>query len=1118
MGTLSSISPDQLRNAVAMVRSYDAVVIMGAGVSAPNYPMTAELPPLLWQAISDVPEALSELQRVSQISGSAKEILSATQDSLDLGWKMVRDFPKVRTAFQRGFATLDANREPSAAHFYLAQLIRLGRVECVISYNWDSSLERAYEESYGVPLETSKIYKPHGDVAILDAPWVLPDERGVVPDEVLERISRLSDRPRVLTVIGYSGRDEEVVDKLLAPLEVRWPVVRISPSATGEGAVPGTADDVLAALAREFNTRPTGWRYVTFNRSRGFEAALRGERLRPNDVEACPELPAAPRVADRLISSRFATISGASGTGKSITAFHAARRLNRQGWAVVELKQPGMATTADLQEFRRKPGPVLAVIDDAQAIDDALLTEFEAAVDDKHAVLLVSTERLESRDDETLSAAQAQQVLYDYCRSNIDDVGSLLSKLDDRVAKTILHETPKRRLEVAFETTKEPWLFMFVASGGDRRIATALDRAVDDVHPSLVFAFVCMAQMTSRDAGITRRELVDWAERFAPQAFDAENSRRLEQVEVALGQLRRERLIVENDGRIRAAHIRIADRALRDLALRTQNNVGQTVLDCLRGCLLDEEISNVGKIWLFNVFRLSEKHKVPLSNSVIDDDVSKALIEQCQRSSPGEERGAGLYLLWAVNFEYRFTENLMGTLATSVAEWLPDIRDEEVFGFRWILSGLRSFHPAKFQMVKDGASPKNIAKRFSQLGTRAGASDWSDVIRELWPRYDSEAYPVWVEEFWDNVDLDAIARWLTDEGTVFQPYEVYDLIDRLTNFTPALAHKIFVICAPALVESFEADLANATRGSMHWALGTMSIVARLGEGPKPLELFATDEEDDPLPQSSGLEDWLRANESDLRSFSASLLEAFESVNWQRAATSLATKELHEVHNLELFFLWLAQLSTGISDRIIESIPHSWLLRLAKDDSSESMHDGYGRFRTVGVLLWTLSFGPKGKQIARAFVANNFDAIDVFPASLIERYPDLAVAAIQIGKPVEVPEPVARGWTQLVRAVQAISDADRRAGLSFLRTAMPVAREGFEQPQSHDLRGIDSFFQVADKLDKEALDQALLALDVGRARARWKTLIEDGALGALAPLLKRASRVDGEVASLARSFL
>lgn len=1118
MGTLSSFSPDQLRNAVAMVRSYDAVVIMGAGVSAPNYPMTAELPPLLWQAISDVPEALSELQRVSQISGSAKEILSATQDSLDLGWKMVRDFPKVRTAFQRGFATLDANREPSAAHFYLAQLIRLGRVECVISYNWDSSLERAYEESYGVPLETSKIYKPHGDVAIPDAPWVLPDERGVVPDEVLERISRLSDRPRVLTVIGYSGRDEEVVDKLLAPLEVRWPVVRISPSATGEGAVPGTADDVLAALAREFNTRPTGWRYVTFNRSRGFEAALRGERLRPNDVEACPELPAAPRVAERLMSSRFATISGASGTGKSITAFHAARRLNRQGWAVVELKQPGMATTADLQEFRRKPGPVLAVIDDAQAIDDALLTEFEAAVDDKHAVLLVSTERLESRDDETLSAAQAQQVLYDYCRSNIDDVGSLISKLDDRVAKTILHETPKRRLEVAFETTKEPWLFMFVASGGDRRIAAALDRAVDDVHPSLVFAFVCMAQMTSRDAGITRRELVDWADRFAPQAFDAENSRRLEQVEVALGKLRRDRLVVENDGRIRAAHIRIAERALRDLGLRTQNTIGQTVLDCLRGCLLDEKVSNVGKIWLFNVFTRSEKYRLPLRTSVLDDDVVRVLIEQCQRALPGEERGAGLYLLWAVNFEYRFTENLMGTLATSIAEWLPDIRDEEVFGFRWILSGLRSFHPAMFQMVKDGASPRDFAKRLSHFGTRSSASDWSDVMLELWPQPGAETYRVWVEEFRDNVDLDAIEGWLTSELHTFQPYEVYDLIDRLTNFTPSIAHKIFEVCVPALIESFEADFANAARGSMHWALGTMGTVARFADGPKPLELFATDEEDDPLPQSSRFDDWLRTNESDLRSFGASLLEAFESVNWQRAATSLATKELHEIHNFELFLLWLAQLSTGISDRIIESIPQSWLLQLATGDSSESTRDGYGRFGSVAGLLWALSFGPRGKEIARVFVTNNFDKIDVFPASLIDRFPGLAVEAIQAGKPVQIPAPLGGGWSQLVRALRAISDANRRAGLSFLRSAMPAVLKSFEEPQSHDLLGIDSFIRLADKLDPEAVDRAILALDIGTARARWTSVVKDGAFESLKPLLKRALRVEGEVAGLARSLL
>lgn len=48
--------------AVGMIRSFGAFAVVGAGLSAGGYPMTAQLPPLLWQAIEDVPEALIALR------------------------------------------------------------------------------------------------------------------------------------------------------------------------------------------------------------------------------------------------------------------------------------------------------------------------------------------------------------------------------------------------------------------------------------------------------------------------------------------------------------------------------------------------------------------------------------------------------------------------------------------------------------------------------------------------------------------------------------------------------------------------------------------------------------------------------------------------------------------------------------------------------------------------------------------------------------------------------------------------------------------------------------------------------------------------------------------------
>jgi hypothetical protein len=154
----------------------------------------------------------------------------------------------VRESFQRAFVALDAEREPSNGHLHLARLIHARSIRLVVSYNWDSCLERAHEQLYGTELPVGVLYKPHGDALRPNEPWTLPDEDGLVPAEVLERVAELGTFPRTLLVLGYSGSDAHVVETLLSPLQVKWPTYWINPSATGPEGVPATADAAAGAL------------------------------------------------------------------------------------------------------------------------------------------------------------------------------------------------------------------------------------------------------------------------------------------------------------------------------------------------------------------------------------------------------------------------------------------------------------------------------------------------------------------------------------------------------------------------------------------------------------------------------------------------------------------------------------------------------------------------------------------------------------------------------------------------------------------------------------------------------------------------------------------------------
>lgn len=79
-----------------------------------------------------------------------------------------------------------------------------------------------------------------------------------------------------------------------------------------------------------------------------------------------------------------------------------------------------------------------------------------------------------------------------------------------------------------------------------------------------VLALICLAQMTSRDAGVTRERLDSAAARHASARVCPDGALQSDRIDRALLFLTNEKLICERDGRIRGAHIRIAEKALQD--------------------------------------------------------------------------------------------------------------------------------------------------------------------------------------------------------------------------------------------------------------------------------------------------------------------------------------------------------------------------------------------------------------------------------------------------------------------------------------------------------------------------------------------------------------------------
>lgn len=1111
------------------VRSYDAVAVVGAGLSAFAYPMTMQLPALLWHAIGEVDGAAKELAGRTGRSGTPKEILGTDPATVAFGWQLVRDLPEVRAAFQKAFVNLDAEREPSRGHLHLARLVHEGRIRLVVSYNWDSCLERAHEQLYGTPLSEGVLYKPHGDVLAPSEPWTLPDEDGLVPPAVLERINALGAHPRTLLILGYSGSDAGVAEALLTPLQVKWPIYQINPSANGPDGVPATADHAAGVLVDRLLApqSTSGWRHVTFNQRRNFAAALRGERLRPADVDACPELPYAKSLAERLEASRYATLSGGSGTGKSVTAFHAARRLNKNGWTVVELTRAGVADVDDVRAFGSMTGRVLAVVDDAQALDPGVVADFGAAVDDTHAVLLVSTERLEAHNDETVAEVRAKELIYEYCVANLDEVGALLMSLDERVGHGMARESPLRRLRAANVSSRDPWSFMFVASGGEYRMDGILDRLIERPVQALVLAAISAGQIASQDAGISRDLVMVDVAKVAPDAFGPPTGI-LDQAKftAAFEAVHAERIVRDSSGQLRTAHIRVAQRALLELARHRVEAVGEPTRALVRNHLIRPDAPLLGKYWIVDSLGRSDSLRYKWRDQWLDDLAVDALIGQALTASPGRDRSIGAHLLGALSFAGVLERSRWQRIADVVTDWLPDLTAEEVYGVRGLFMYMRNENKDLAAQIARSLPARAVADMFATRGTRSSAPAWSDLLRELAPAHDSRDRESWQAQFVDTLDFDALQTWLAVTDPDSHPSEIYDLIDTLAELAPAAATAALQACAGHLRNSFETDLGGSAAGMTSWVFGHMHYVARLAPATGELDNEDTLDRSE-MDDTAADERWVPTEA--LIELSAVTLQVMQHVDWAKAAASLNARSHHEIESLDLLLAWLGWLSTDLLDDLADAVSFDWITSLANtsyEDTVPPEEPGPrnldpsrppNRVDTIDVLLECLSAGNRGRDRVHAYLEGLVATIEHFPFRLIPTFPDLAVASLRTGAQVNLENPRGGSWTENVRALRALHETDPSTAVEVLRASLGEMREALESPQSHDMRDLTAFIELADGLDQKTFGEFLASLDVDRCRATWKQRLEDAGADARA-LVERTSREEGAMGEMARSLL
>lgn len=534
------------------------VAVVGAGLSiSSRFPATRGLTSLLWNALDSDAATRSDLATtLGRDDAEAKSLVGDAWADVQQAWATVASSSVARARFQGQFAELDGRRsaQPSVAHEALARLVHAGVIECVVSLNWDTALERAYQRLYGTSLPAGVLFKPHGDAAQPDDPWTLPHEPGVVSSDVLATITQFrATHARTLLVVGYSESDQVVVDELVRPLDQSWRTIRVGPHATGTDDLKETAEVALPLLAEKYAVREerSAWHTVSYAGTRGVESWLAGQRLGPQDVDSCPELGEVQTVTRSLQHDRAVVLNGPTGSGKSICAYQALRSLMNDGYEILRLRDNARQNSVrswltDLAVF---PHRKVLFIDDAQDLSTDVVRELAEAATPDRLVLIVGIDHVAGGVRTVhLSARSAVTRLAHFVREQRSTLFPHIRALDDHVGNHPRDFHFEQRIDIA-ERQGTTWQFAYILTGGWRRVRRQALELRDQDRADLALAAIAVAQVGGVDSGVDQSEL---------DALLPILQRDQQWLVRALEELRSRRLISEADGRIRCAHLQAA--------------------------------------------------------------------------------------------------------------------------------------------------------------------------------------------------------------------------------------------------------------------------------------------------------------------------------------------------------------------------------------------------------------------------------------------------------------------------------------------------------------------------------------------------------------------------------
>lgn len=607
---------------------------------------------------------------------------------------------------------------------------------------------------------------------------------------------------RILTAIENGTVTADDIRELLSGHAISGPVTIADWEAT-------PAKDSYGDVDVHRAPRYPGWTRINFDEQVGIEDAFLGQSMGPRHVEACPRVPEVREIVSNLERLGAVAVTGDSGCGKSIAAWHAAHELSKRGWDVYLLTNPAAA----VGDLPRAEVRALLVVDDAQSL--AGLPVRAATADSQRAVVAISTVSVPGfRVEVRLAGKRCVEAVAASLREREAELLPILARLEPHLGPRAMDARFATHVDDARRRSEYPWQFMFNLGGGHRRLEAKLDAVVASEPLDRLLYTIAAYQIATLDAPCP----IDW---LLPR--QGIGIRGAEELHEQLKRLASHIELVKTVRGVATPHPRVAAVVIRKLfygteagAIARRELLWEVFRDPafpLRGLrwLIDEL---PGEFWAW--FGLS-------------DELSRLLVARCYTSP--DVAGAGLVLARLLSLRQPQSHAAIESIAEqerTIVRWIETCDAEQASGVQEVLNAIINHDRSRAQMLIDSANPLIVADRVQ----RATPSDgyWqAGLLGRL-----TFGSPLWRAKVVNGIDR----KRLVEAFVACDPRDIgpaSELIEAVVSFDEELGLELAQAILPAAVTAMREDARSAVRELR----GALWFAFRLGPSllglPKPDE-------------------------------------------------------------------------------------------------------------------------------------------------------------------------------------------------------------------------------------------------------------------------------------------